>query len=380
MGSFLAIVGDTWRQSKQQIVFLLLIAAMGLFSVAWVLSCRVEVTRDGTYVLWLAFGGKVDGGFESLWDAQYKEVLSGDKAREKLRGPQRELRRADERASRAEQQLLVARVQEAAPELKQRMQTEFEAARQDFEAKKRSFQAVAKELDDSAQLAVETRSAGVSALDKGVQVWMSWGVMYLVWLTMFGFIAACSGYFPSMLAAGAVDVLVAKPVRRSEIFFGKYVGGLVLFTAALGFAFVVMFAGLGFKTGVWHLRFFAAMPVIVFSAALIYAIVAWVGIITRSTPLAIIVGYVYYVILEGVVWLLQGLDQQLSNADIESQWVSRLSEASRWVFPGFGRLNTAATAAVLDVPVFDSQPLLVGAGWLLLLLGTAYLWFRRLDF
>ena len=60
MGPFLAIVGDTWRQSKQQVVFLLLIGAMVLFSIAWVLLCRVQVTPDGTYVLTLAVGGSAD--------------------------------------------------------------------------------------------------------------------------------------------------------------------------------------------------------------------------------------------------------------------------------------------------------------------------------
>jgi ABC-type transport system involved in multi-copper enzyme maturation permease subunit len=380
MGPFLAIVADTWRQSKQQLVFLLLIAVLVLFSVAWVALCRVQVTPDGTYVLTLAVGGQAEAGFERDWDSQYKDVLSGEQAREKLRGPNSERQRAAERLQRAAERLLMARAREEAPEVKKPLEAEAEAAKQDYEAKNRVFEDLAKQLDDEAQRAVEARSPGVSALDKGVQVWLSTGVMILVWIAMFGFIAACAGYFPAMLAAGAVDVLVSKPIRRVEIFFGKYVGGLALFTAALGLAFLVMFVGLGFRTGVWHVQFFAAMPVIVFSAALLYALVAWVGITTRSTSLAIIVGYVYYVILEWFVWGLQVLDQVLARGGLESRWVTVLSEVSRWSFPGFGRLRLAAQAAVLDVPVFDGQPLLVGTIWLALLLTTAYFWFRRLDF
>ncbi len=380
MGPFLAIVGDTWRQSKQQVVFLLLIGVMLLFSVAWVFLCRVQVTPDGTYVLTLAMGGSAESGFEVDWDGQYKEALSGEQARDRLRGPERERRQAFERMERAAERLLLARAREAAPEVKQPLEAELAAAKEDFEGKDRALQALVKEVDDAAQRAVDARSPGVSALEKGVQVWMSTGVMILVWITMFGFIAACAGYFPAMLAAGAVDLLVSKPIRRIEIFLGKYVGGLVLFSAALAAAFGVMFLGLGFRTGVWHLQFFAAMPVIVFSAALLYALVAWIGALTRSTALAVIVGYVYYVVLEWFVWGLQVLDQVLARGGVEYRWVTALSEGSRWAFPGFGRLRIAAQAAVLDVPVFDAQPLVVGTAWLLLLLTTGYLWFRRLDF
>lgn len=380
MGAFLAIVGDTWRQSKQQLVFLILIGAMVLFAALWVLACRVQVTPDGTYVLTLAVGGEAQSGFEVAWDAQYKDSLAGEQARERLRGPQSERQQAKERLERAAQRLLLARASEAAPEVKAPLEAETKAAQEDFERKDATFMALAEELDAAAQQAVDARSPGVSALEKGVQVWMSYGVMVLVWITLFGFIAACAGYYPAMLASGAVDVLVSKPVRRFEIFIGKYVGGLVLFAAALGVAFVVLFAGLGFRTGIWHLQFFSAMPVIIFSAALLYAVVAWIGIFTRSTPLAIIIGYLYYVILDWFVWGLQQLDQILAQGGLQNQWVSGLSQVSRWTLPGFGRLRLAAQAAVLDVPVFDGQPLLVGAIWLLLLLGSAYLWFRRLDF
>jgi hypothetical protein len=43
-------------------------------------------------------------------------------------------------------------------------------------------------------------------------------------------------------------------------------------------------------------------------------------------------------------------------------------------------LREAAGAAVIDVPIFDPQPLWVGAVWMLVLLGSSYAWFRRLDF
>jgi hypothetical protein len=140
-----------------------------------------------------------------------------------------------------------------------------------------------------------------------------------------------------------------------------------------------MFLGLGFRTGVWHLQFFAAMPVIVFSAALLYALVAWIGALTRSTALAVIVGYVYYVVLEWFVWGLQVLDQVLARGGVEYRWVTALSEGSRWAFPGFGRLRIAAQAAVLDSPS-STRSRSSGDRLAPALLTTGYLWFRRLDF
>jgi ABC-type transport system involved in multi-copper enzyme maturation permease subunit len=172
-----------------------------------------------------------------------------------------------------------------------------------------------------------------------------------------------------------VDVVVAKPIWRYEIFLGKYLGGLALYCAALLVTYLLIFLGIGIRTGVWHAHWFRAIPVTVYSVALLYSLVALVGVLTRRTALAIIVGYVFYFVFDTGIWLLQQADRALPDVE----WIATLSEWSRYLFPGFQRLKDAAGAAVMSVPLFDWQPVLVGLVWWALCLGLGYWRFHRLD-
>jgi ABC-type transport system involved in multi-copper enzyme maturation permease subunit len=325
-------------------------------------------------VLFLALADEAPVGFDAEWDAECERVLVGDKRQEMTRGPHAEAQQAARDAEQAAQRLVIARAQKAPEETDRKLVRELEQAKQRFEEKQKAFAAIDEQVNDEIRAVIEQRSPGLSAVHKGVQVWLSWGIYGLVYLSILGFIAAGSGFFPSMLASGAIDLLVSKPVRRWEIFFAKYLSGLALMSAAMLGALVLLFVSMGLRTGIWHLRVFAAMPVLVFIIALIYAVVLCVGVLTRSTPLAIVIGFVYYAIVELVVWGLQR---------IPTDWwapLATVGETMRWTFPGFGRLNAAAGAAVWNLPILDWQPLLVGSAWLVVLLAASYLWFERADF
>lgn len=381
MRALLAIIQDTWRQSKQQLVFLLLAAVMVVYAIAAVLACKVAVTPAGTYVLVLSFQGETPAaGLEVSWDQQYKELLAGEELTRRLRQPRSELDQAQRELVLAQRALEEARLAGTPPEQQASLEGRYEQARQRATEEAETFKRLYQEIDDRAQGLVDAKSPHITPLQKGIEIWLSWVIGFLVYICLLGFIAASAGYFPAMLAAGAIDIVIAKPLPRLRIFLGKYLGGLALLSVALLVTFLVVFFGIGFRTGVWPLGFFLALPVMVFQAALLYAVVAAIGIFTRSTPLAIVIGYLYYLVVEWVVWGLQQADQWLSAFDIRYAWVSAVGETSRWVFPGFGRLRAAASAAVLNVPVFDWQPLLVGTVWLAILLGASYWRFERTDF
>ncbi len=374
MNTFLAMLADTWRQAKQQIVFPLCMALMGLFALVWAMLVAVVPTPNGEYVLFFFNFDEAPMGFDASWDLECERVLVGDKRQEMTRGPRQETQEAAVQVQEAAQKLAMARVQKVAESVDEQLSKELKEAESRFQEKEATLRAREKEVDDEIRAVVEQRSPGLSRVHKGVQVWLSWGIYGLVYLSILGFIAAGSGFYPSMLASGAVDLLVSKPVRRYEIFFAKYLSGLLLMSAALLAALMLMFVGVGFKTGVWHLRVFAAMPVLVFIIALIYAVVLCVGVVTRSTPLAIVIGFSYYMVVEIFVWGLQQIGPEA--------WapLAKIGETMRWTFPGFGRLNAAAGAAVWNLPILDWQPLIVGTVWLVVLLTAAYLWFERADF
>lgn len=379
MSAFLAIVGDTWRQSKLQIVFLLLAALLALASIFFVLFPRVSPGPDDKPVLGLRWQDPKSSGIEASWDRLYRDALKGEIRREeRLEAPNAAVLVAQKRAIKAENELQRQLDSSASDEAVGAARRAAQEARKELEARVGDLQAVNQTLIDEAQKLVDQRAPGMTALQKGVEAWSSIFVTTTFWISMLVFVAASAGFFPRMLAAGAVDVLISKPVGRHVLFFGKYAGGLVLFALALVASYAIVFVGLGVRTGVWHLAIFDGTLLTIFSVGLLYAIVAVIGVLTRSTAFAIVIGYVYYLFIDTAI----GFMQNLADVDLGPQWemFGKAAEVSKVVFPAFGRLRAAAEASVLDVPLFEPQVVGVAALWLVVCLAGGYWRFSRIDF
>jgi ABC-type transport system involved in multi-copper enzyme maturation permease subunit len=295
---------------------------------------------------------------------------------EAMREPSRQAQQAKIELFEAEQQVARARLDQAPAAEQKALEARLAEARTRYEQTAKEFERLEQEATAGAQALVAQRSPGMTPVAKGVEVWTSGVASLVFWITMLGFVAAAAGYFPGLMKAGAIDLVLAKPISRVEIFWGKYLGGLGLCAVALGTSELVILVGLRAVTGVWAWGVFGAAPVTLFSAALLYAVVVVIGVITRSTALSLLGGYAYYLVVDTAIQILQRLD----HFGLKTHWLEETARVSRWVFPGFERLRTAASAAVLHIPIFEWQPILVGAAWLGGLLGLGYLMFRRIDF
>ncbi len=367
MNEFLAIVGDTWRQSKQQIVFFIMAGMLVLTGIGFIAGFKVKPNEEDKQVMSFPFGGdKAQFSLDLLWDQKYRELVHKELGHEKA---------LKEKAE--EYETTKARFESLARS--GGAQEDIQKANDELTEKRKDLKALQERQLEQAQEVVDTRTKDLAPLDKGVEMWLHWAVEFLFKFSMWIFIAGCAGYFPGMLSAGAVDVLVSKPVSRAQLFFGKFLGGLVLYAALISAVYLLVFLGVGARTGVWHLRFFAGIPTTVFAAALLYAIVGWIGVFTRSTAFAIIVGYLFYFVIDTFVGWTQKLRDVFAMEDGFST-IKSVSDFANAAFPGFDRLEDAAAATVMNVPIWEFQPFLVASLWLAVCLGTAYWRFQKLDF
>lgn len=379
MSAFLAIVGDTWRQSKAQVVFILMMVMLGLVSLTTLAVPKVFTLEDGTEVLGIFLQENPKSGLESEWDGAYKAALARDQDREnRLRIPREDVLAAEREYRKAAKEVEELKVRGATEtELVDKQSAAIEKQKT-LQTKLESYKELKDELDKQVDEQLEKRSKNTTPLRKGVELWLYNAVEYLFKFSMWLFIAACAGYFPNMLAAGAIDVLVAKPIERYKIFLGKYIGGLVLYSVVLFAAYVIVFVGTGIRTGVWHIQLFGALPLTIYSVALLYAVVLLIGVLTRSTAFSIVIGYVYYFVIDSIISVIGALGELELFEGVG--WIESVSFWARNLFPGFGRLEDSAAAAVVNVPVFDWQPILVALAWTTGCLGLAYWRFHKLDF
>lgn len=380
MTPFLAMLRDTWRQSIHQWVLLMLIAIIVLFTALIVIMTEVRQAPDGSEFVALTYHPeRAQAGFEAGWQGVYADSLKAkwgyndqiDDANEALGDSIDAFEDVDFRVKRLEAQ------NPDSPEL-QELINQRRNAQEMMDQRRAELSEIRTAANNRVNEYIDRRTAEMTKLEKGVERWMSEITAFLFTISMLGFIAACSMYVPNMVESGSIDLVLSKPVRRWHVYFGKYVGGLLLYSLVLVAAFVIIFLGIGAKTGVWHFRFLAGIPMTIFALALLFSIIAWVGLWTRSTAMAMVIGYVYYLVVDTAIGHLDEIGGTPFLANIPG--LKQMAAIVEYIFPSFVWLRESAESTSLSVLVFPWHHVIVGMIWLIICLGTSYNRFRINDY
>lgn len=207
------------------------------------------------------------------------------------------------------------------------------------------------------------------------------GVIAFV-LATFGLLLALfvtGNILPRTLEPGWVELLVSQPVSRSAIILGRTLGAVAV--VAVGLAYLVggSWAILTWKTGFGNPGFIVAGLLILFTFLACYAGMVLIGVLTRSSPVSIIVGVGTW----GTGLILFPLHRYDEWTTAFSPGWPRatadfLSEAGYWILPktleltrGIG--DAARAEAFSLTPVWTSLPFSVAC------LALACWWFGRQD-
>lgn len=377
MNAFLAIVHDTWRQSKHQWVLIVLIILMGIMSVFAVAAPEVRTAPDGNEFLTVFWARDTDQkGLELGWEGNYADVLKDEvNFYEEEKQHRKELDAMMDDRDELSYRLETLKAQDPDNAEVEKLRDQLRAHDQQIDRFMRGGRAKRLQTLERVERLIAERTADMPRMEKGVEFWLAGMATAIFMLSMLGFIAACSVYIPNMLEHGSIDLVLSQPIRRWQVYFGKYVGGLMLYSAALTAIYIFIFVGIGLRSGVWHWSFFGALPMTIFSLALLYSIIAWVGLWTRSTAMAMVVGYVYYLVIDSAVGHMEDLP---FIEDFPA--INQMSQVLKYTFPSFVWLRESAEAAVFSVNVFPWQHVLVGALWLFICLATSYNRFRINDY
>ncbi|EDM81849.1 hypothetical protein PPSIR1_05263 [Plesiocystis pacifica SIR-1] len=328
MGPLIAIVADTWRQSRHQVVFMLLLVILLVLSIVPTVIANPVTLPD-----------------ENGEQVEHVRLLNFEESEVLLEGMW---------AMTYAQSIMLNRDEDDEGEPLDPFSPEGQALQEEMER-------IEELVEDTPhkQRAVEALISAVS------------GMVFTI--SMLLFIAAASGYFPSMLDAGAIDIVLAKPVERWKVYLGKYLGGLALFASALFACYTLMFLGLGIRTGVWAMDVFLVMPLQLLAAATLFALLALIGVITRSTNLCMILGFVYYLVVDSVL-------QILAIIPFEVEWLETVQKIIRYGIPNFGMLKTAAQISPINAPAVPWEQVGVAAVWIVLSTAVGYWRFRSTDY
>lgn len=131
------------------------------------------------------------------------------------------------------------------------------------------------------------------------------------------FIVMTSSFIPSMLEKGTVELILSKPVSRSEIILGKYAGGVIIVFSALTYLITIIWLIISFKTGVWHFSFLTSILWYTFIFAVLYSLIIFTALITKSTVLTLIFNMFLLFPITGLLSLREGVYSLINNKAVE---------------------------------------------------------------
>jgi len=135
--------------------------------------------------------------------------------------------------------------------------------------------------EEAPQLTLSRVVIAVESVVAGVAYWI--GIL----LALF----ASASLFPDLQSDGRVELLLSKPVSRTQALFGHVLGVwsaiAVLTLYLMGGVWIIM----SLKTGVWNPRFLLSLLIVVGMFAVMYGAVTLMGVWTESTALGLIVSY-----------------------------------------------------------------------------------------
>jgi ABC-type transport system involved in multi-copper enzyme maturation permease subunit len=142
-------------------------------------------------------------------------------------------------------------------------------------------------------------------------------------IVLFG-IFATAGVIPDALERGTVDLYLSKPIARWELLLGKYLGAVLSIFINVAYFMVGAWLIFGIKCQTWDSQIILSTFTTTFMFACLYALVAFIGVLTRNTPVTIILVYLFLFLVGPV----------LQNRETTLFLISE-NAVYRWVLDGF---------------------------------------------
>ncbi len=210
----------------------------------------------------------------------------------------------------------------------------------------------------------------VNRLVKGVYGFVA---VFLYTWGMFLAVFASAGLIPSVLEPGRIGLLLSKPVSRTRILLGRYVGNLLVVGANTIFLVVAVWLIFGWKTGLWPAAFLIAIPATIFVFSVLLAVVALVGVLWESTALAVMIP-VALMILSPILAQERTMRKLLS-----SEWSRTLWKGLYYSTPRVFDLGSATLGAIRDRSFGSFEPVWTSAAFGAVMLSLALLVFAKRD-
>ena len=200
-------------------------------------------------------------------------------------------------------------------------------------------------------------------------------------IVMILFIILSSSFIPSLLQKGNIELTLSKPVSRTNIILGKFVGGVILVFIALAYLITLIWLIISAKSGVWHFAFLLSIIWYTIIFAVLYSLIILTGLITKSTVMTLIINVLIFFPFTSILAVKDDIMQVASN-----KVIAFILNFIYYIFPKpwdmrnlckdiiGGTLNTSAGF------FYVYQPLITSLIFMLVCLSLSVYYFDKKDY
>ena len=191
---------------------------------------------------------------------------------------------------------------------------------------------------------------------------------------MFLAVFASAGLIPSVLEPGRIELLLSKPVSRTHILLGRYVGNVLVVASNAAFLVLGVWIILGVKTGIWSPAFLISIASTVFVFAVLLSVVVLIGVLFESAALATMVT-VALMIMSPILAQTSTMLKLLS-----SEWSRQIWRTLYYALPKVYDLGKMTLDAIQDRTFNGYMPIWTSALFGVVVMSGALWIFSRRDF
>ena len=190
-------------------------------------------------------------------------------------------------------------------------------------------------------------------------------------------IFSSASFVPVMLEKGNIDLLLSKPISRTQLLLGKYFGVVVFVFLNIFFFVFGIWLIISIKFGYWDASFLTLSFVITFVFAVLYALILLFGVITKNSILGMMIAYLIFLIVSPLLLLYR----DKLNEFVTSNLVNTILDGLYFIVPQTAELmGRIMIGLAMGKAISNFQPIITSFLFLILIVTFSVFLFRRKDF
>ena len=135
------------------------------------------------------------------------------------------------------------------------------------------------------------RNQVTTIVNTSLTVFMS---LFVGTLGVFAAILVTAPIIPQTFEAGAIDLLLSKPVSRSLLFLAKFLGGCAFIVLNAAYCVVGLWLIVGLRFEIWSGKLLLCIPLFMFLFAIYYAVSSLAGVIWRNAIVSVVISILFW--------------------------------------------------------------------------------------